>query len=69
MKNICTIALVALLMISASCNKKKDWTCTCTVNGGEAVVTLYDQTKKDAKAECTAKESNTQYTITGCKVD
>ncbi|MBS1585524.1 MAG: hypothetical protein JSS82_08240 [Bacteroidetes bacterium] len=69
MKKLSTLALIALAMIATSCNKKKDWTCTCTVNGSEAVVTLYDQTKKDAKAECSAKESNTQYTITGCKVN
>jgi hypothetical protein len=71
MKTQKIITFLAILIISASCNKEKDWKCTCTLNGKENTGTLPGRTKKDAKAECKDAENNgsTTMVITNCHLD
>jgi Tfp pilus assembly major pilin PilA len=72
MKTVSKIALLALVGLSfTSCNKEKDWKCTCTLNGKENTGTLPGRTKKDAKAECKDAENNgsTTMVITNCHLD
>lgn len=58
MKKILTIGVFALFGVIALSSCKKDWTCTCTVNGVTGTAATYKDTKKsDAKASCDSVES------------
>lgn len=64
MKKILIISGIAALGViaMASCNKKQDWTCKCTVStgGGSAInpeFVLQNLTKKDAEKACEAYNS------------
>ncbi len=70
MKTLSKIALLALIIVSASCNKRKDWTCSCTDRGGGGGTEKYYFTgmkKDDAKTRCSAMET-TNY-VENCKLD
>ena len=56
----------------ASC--KKDWTCSCTLNGAEAgSVIIEDETKNKAKDECDQGDSSLSIfgtsIVTECEID
>lgn len=56
MKKVATICAIALGVFSmTSC--KKDWTCTCTLNGTAGVpITIANATKSDAEDACSSLE-------------
>ena len=63
MKKI-VIVFGAILMF-ASC--KKDWTCSCVVNGADAgSYTIADETKNKAKDEC--DEGDTSISLFGTSI-
>ena len=63
MKKI-VIVFGAILMF-ASC--KKDWTCSCVVNGADAgSYTIADETKNNAKDEC--DEGDTSISLFGTTI-
>ena len=57
MKKVVVLSALTLLggsLMFTSCNKKKDWTCTCTVTGLPPVTyPIADQKEDDAKKVCT----------------
>lgn len=68
MKIIKLLVLVTLGFISTSCNKEADWECKCDIDGKENTLVIFDETKKDARAECKDAENNTVYKITNCRL-
>lgn len=70
MRTSTKIALMALSLATVSCNKTKDWTCSCTDRGGGGGTEKYYFTqmkKDDAKTRCTAMET-TNY-VENCRLD
>mgnify|MGYP006127977581 CR=1 FL=1 len=64
MKKIIGVAAFAVLGMVALSSCKKDWTCSCLVNGADAgSVTIEDETKNNAKDEC--DEGDTSISIFG----
>ena len=64
MKKITLLAATLVAITFASC--KKDRVCTCTDVDGDTVETTYfDSRKKDARALCTAKNTEVTVTIDG----
>jgi hypothetical protein len=67
MKTIKLFALSALMIVT-SCSKEADWECKCDIDGKENMLVIFDETKKDARAECKDAVANTNYTITNCRL-
>ena len=69
MKKIVTVAAVALFgaILLPSC--KKDYTCTCTIQGQTTTSPINDAKKSDAKAAC--DQLNTAAAMVGgsCSLD
>ena len=58
MKKYIAISAFAVLGVVALSSCKKDWTCSCTINGTTGSAATYKDTKKsDAKASCDALQS------------
>ena len=66
------LILAGAMILFASC--KKDWTCTCTLNGTNVgSTTIEDKTKSDAKDECNDGDISTSIlgfpVVTECEID
>lgn len=68
MKGIITIALIAIIAATTSCNKEGDWICACNVDGVKTDIPIYDTKKKEAKSKCRDLENNTSISVTGCRI-
>ena len=60
------------MVLFASC--KKDWTCSCTLNGANlASTTIENKTKSQAKDECNEGDVSTSLlgfsVVTECEID
>ena len=67
MKKITLFAIAFLAISFASC--KKDRVCTCTdVDGTKLETTYFDARKKDARALCTAQNTQEKITSGGVSV-
>lgn len=67
MKKITLLAATLVAITFASC--KKDRVCTCTDVDGDTVETTYfDSRKKDARALCTAENTEVTTTVDGVSV-
>ena len=59
------IIVFGAILIFASC--KKDWTCSCSINGADAgSFIIADETKKKAKDEC--DEGDTSISLFGAAI-
>ncbi len=60
MKKIIVFGAFAVLGVVALSSCKKDYTCTCTINGSSASTTYKDVKKKDAEASCESLETTSK---------
>ena len=54
MKKIITLSATAIMAIALFSSCKKDYTCTCNINGQEIKTTIPDSRKPEAKLACDA---------------
>ncbi|MCO4813323.1 MAG: hypothetical protein KC454_01340 [Flavobacteriales bacterium] len=66
------LLLAGAMVLFVSC--KKDWTCSCTLNGSSVgSTTIKDKTKSQAKDECNEGDVSTSLlgfsVVTECEID
>lgn len=70
MKKTILIGGLAMFAVVALASCKKDYTCSCTVNGNQATLQIKDAKKKDAQAECDEAEATyAQAGTASCTLD
>lgn len=65
MKKIITLSAAAIMAISMFASCKKDYTCTCNINGTPTDFNMPNTRKPDAKIACEALQVGT---ATDCKL-